>query len=430
MSVALVALNAPGYQSLALGYLRAFAQADTRLAGRAGFVTLDLDAGIDPWWVAYRTIVLKPDVVAFSVMCWNAESVYTAASIIGKALPDAVIVLGGPEVSPIAKEVLGANPAVSAVVRAEGEETFAELLVALQRGRPLHRVEGVTARDGDRVVSAPDRPLIGSLDTVPSPYLSRALSPAEDVAYLETFRGCPHRCGYCFEGKGYGRVRSFSRERVAAEIEYLVNDCNIRTFSFVDPVFNLTPERLDWLTGLLEPYAAAGVRLHTIEVDIERVGPADAARLARAGVRSVETGPQTVGEQALGICRRGFDEARFAAGVRALKDAGISVECDLIIGLPGDTAADVLAGLRFVLGLDPGKIQCSTLAVLPGTDLWRRADELGIVYNENPPHEVIATGTIGFQELRRLEVYGSAVAAHYRARVLPSENLPGHEERE
>lgn len=415
LSVAFVGLNSPGYQSLALGYLSAAAQADPRLAGRVGFATLDLSAEIEAWWVAYRVISLRPDVVAFSVMCWNADTVFAAASVIRKVLPDTVIVVGGPEVSPIAEDVLRSRPAVDVVVRGEGELTFTDLLDAMAHERPPWRVEGVTARRGDEILSAPDRALIGTLDTIPSPYLTGVLSPLEHTAYLETFRGCPHSCGYCFEGKGYGRLRSFSPERVAAEVEHLVETCGIRSFSFVDPVFNLTAGRLAWLCEILEPYAAKGVRLHTIEVDIERIGPAEAESLARAGVGSVETGPQTVGVRALETCRRGFDRNRFASGVKALKDAGISVECDLIIGLPGDTADDVLAGFDFVLGLDPGKLQCSTLSVLPGTDLWQRADELGIVYNEDPPHEVIGTGTLGFEDLRRLESLGIAVAAHYRA---------------
>lgn len=414
--VALVALNSSGYRSLALGYVRAYAQADPRLAGKTGFMTLDLDVTVDPWWVAYRVAGLAPDVVGFSITCWNARAVYDACRLVRQVLPDAYIVVGGPEASPIAEEVLEAQPAIDAVVRGEGEETFAELLSTLLRGRSPWRVEGVTARREGEVVSAPDRALIGDLDSIPSPYLSGALEPVEGTAYIETYRGCPHRCGYCFEGKGFGRIRSFSQERVEAEIAFLAQTAGLHSFTFIDPVFNLTPDRLEWLCSAMEPFARRGVRLHTIEVDIERIGPKEAALLRQAGVASVESGPQTTGERALQVCRRGFDRERFVAGVAALKDAGISVECDLIVGLPGDTSADVLEGMRFVAELDPGKLQMSTLHVLPGTDLWMRADEIGLVYDPSPPHEVVSTSEISFADLRRLEVMGNALMDHYRAR--------------
>lgn len=415
--VALVGLNSAGYRSLALGYVRAYAQADPRLAGKSGFMTLDLDVNVDPWWVAYRVAALEPDVVGFSVTCWNARSVYDACRLLKRIVPDAYIVVGGPEVAPISEEVLAAQPSIDAVVRGEGEETFTELLSTLLKGRSPWRVEGVTARRDGEVISAPDRALIGDLDSIPSPYLTGVLEPVEGTAYIETYRGCPHRCGYCFEGKGFGRLRYFSKERVEAEIESLATSAGLRSFSFIDPVFNLTADRLEWFAEAMEAHVRRGVRMHTIEVDIERIGPGEAALLRRAGVASVETGPQTVGEKALEVCRRTFDRDRFVAGVEALRAEGISVECDLIIGLPGDTASDVLDGMRFVADLDPGMLQMSTLHVLPGTDLWQRADEVGLAFDPSPPHEVISTGEIAFADLRRLEVMGNSVMDHYRARL-------------
>lgn len=416
LKVALVGVSSPGYVSLALGYVRAYAQADARLGGVA-FSTLELDTSVDAWWIAYRALELDPDVVAFSVVCWNARAVYQAARLIRAARPATLIVLGGPEVGPVADSVLAEQPAVDAVVRGEGEVTFAELLVARLAGADLTRVAGVTARRADRVISAPDRPLVEDLDELPSPYLTGVLVLREGSAYLEGYRGCPHRCAYCFEGKGYGRLRTFSEERIAAEVAHVLSAPGVTSFSFIDPVFNLTPARLRWLSDLLAPYAARGVRLHTIEVDLERVGPEEAALLHRAGVRSVETGPQTVGAAALETCRRGFDRDALLAGIEACRSAGISVECDLIVGLPGDTREDVLDGMRFAIGADPGIVQMSTLHVLPGTELALRAGELGLLFDPEPPHEVIATRDLTYLDLRRLEVLGNAASALYRARV-------------
>ncbi len=418
LRVVLLGLNTPGYQSLALGYVRAYAQADDRLAGRVGFQTLDLELGVDAWWVAYRIIGMEPDVLGVSTTCWNARTVFEVCRVVKHASPDTLVVVGGPEVSPIASGVLHGHPEIDVVVRGEGEETFSDLLYALTRSREIARVEGVTVRSRDgSVVTAPDRGLIANLDSVPSPYLSGVMVPRDGSAYIETYRGCPHRCAYCFEGKGYGRLRHFSRERVEAEIEALATAPGVRSFSFIDPVFNLTDERLTWLADVLEPYARRGLRLHTIEVDIERIDDEAAALLARAGVISVETGPQTVGTAALATVHRPFDRDRFEAGVAALKRHGIRVECDLIVGLPGDTVEDFLEGMRFCLGLDPGKVQTSTLHVLPGTELWTRAEELGMIFDPEPPHETITTPHVGYQDLRRAEVFACWVQRMYEARL-------------
>ena len=421
--MALVGVSSPGYRSLALGYLRAYAEADPRLGG-VSFTTVELDTSVDPWWIAYRVLALEPDVVAFSVVCWNARIVYEAARIISAALPGATIVVGGPEVGPIAENVLAHNPAIDVVVRGEGEATFAELLTLVARGRNIQRVAGTSVREGERIVSAPDRPLISDLDTIPSPYLSGVVQPADGTAYIESYRGCPHSCGYCYEGKGYSRIRQFSSERISAEIEHVAQSPGVRSFSFIDPVFNLTPDRLDWLSATLAPYARKGIRLHTIEVDLERVGAAEARLLAAAGVVSVETGPQSIGRAALKASCRHFDAEAFERGVAACHAEGISVECDLIIGLPGDTSEDVVAGIEFAIGMDPGKVQLSTLHVLPGTDFWERADELGLVFDPEPPHEVIRTAEMPYADLRRLEVLGNAAANLYGARLAQSSGLP------
>lgn len=417
LKVALVALNRPGYRSLALAYVRAFAQADERLRNKIGFQTLDLTDDVDPWPLVYQVLRLQPDVVGISVTCWNARTVYETCDLLRKADSRIAIVLGGPEVGPQAEEVLATSPAVDMIVRGEGEETFAELLRVLVAGKRAWMVPGVTARNGDEIISAPDRPLIEDLDSIPSPYLAGVLAPSEMSSYLETFRGCPHRCAYCYEAKGSQRIRSFSRERVCAEIDLVAAAPNVRTFSFSDSVFNLTGERLAWLADALEPHARRGIRLHTIEVDIERIGEADAALLRRAGVASVETGPQTIGAKALQTCHRTFDPERFASGVNALRAAGISVECDLIIGLPGDTVSDVIAALKWLLELDPGMLQSSTLRVLPGTDLWARAKELGLEFDSGREHEVIRTEEMTFADIRRLEVMTTATQNSYRARL-------------
>ncbi|MHB8740945.1 MAG: hypothetical protein ACYC62_07220, partial [Coriobacteriia bacterium] len=178
-----------------------------------------------------------------------------------------------------------------------------------------------------------------------------------------------------------------------------------------------TAERLVWLTGVLAPYAARGLTLHTVEVDIERIDDGAAASLRRAGVISVETGPQSIGEAALAACRRRFDPARFSAGIAALKRQGITVETDLIAGLPGDTAGDFLRGVAYCLSLDPGKIQTSTLHVLPGTALYADAETLGLRFDPEPPHEIIATADIGFADLRRLEARSIYIARLYAARI-------------
>lgn len=415
--VALCGVNAHGYRSLANAYLRASLKADPRLP-EIWITNREYTTTTDPWWIAYQLLTLDPapDVLGFSVMCYNARTVYEAIRVVKAARPATYVVVGGPEAGPIPHEVLVQNPEIDAVVTGEGEFALPDLLFSLVRGGDPCSVPGVTARDGSQIVSGPVRDPIPDLDSIPSPFVLGGHA-TDGSTYLETFRGCPHRCAYCFEGKGSTRIRSFSWDRVASDLEAVASTPGMRSFSFIDPVFNLTADRLERLSDLMAPWAKRGIRLHTIEVDIERIDDDAAALLARAGVVSVETGPQTVGDRALLECHRTFDAERFREGVAACKRVGIQVECDLIVGLPGDTAQDIRDSVDFVLSVDPGRIQLSTLHVLPGTELWHRAAELGLVYDPQPPHELIQTAQLSYAELRQLEVSGNAATAIYRARI-------------
>jgi hypothetical protein len=82
----------------------------------------------------------------------------------------------------------------------------------------------------------------------------------------------------------------------------------------------------------------------------------------------------------------------FERGVRTMLGQGIAVKVDLIIGLPGDTAASVRRGLHYLR--DNGlyhDVQVFNLAVLPGTEFRHEAAALGLKYQPRPPYYVLRT---------------------------------------
>ncbi|HEY6737969.1 MAG TPA: radical SAM protein, partial [Actinopolymorphaceae bacterium] len=98
----------------------------------------------------------------------------------------------------------------------------------------LADVNGLTYRDGDRLVTTPDRERIADLDTIPSPFLtglfdSFAAGPST-AALLESNRGCPYGCTFCDWGSAtLSRIRKFDMDRVMAEIEW----CAKREFKII-----------------------------------------------------------------------------------------------------------------------------------------------------------------------------------------------------
>lgn len=415
--IAFVGVNQPGYKTVANAYLREAVKADSRLP-EVWAQTIDFDVEQDTWWMLYQLLALNPvpDIISFSIYCWNAEQIFELSQLYAQIHPEVELIAGGPEVGPRACEVLGDNPQFSAIIEGEGEKSVPSVVLSYARGGAYFGIPGVAAHTEQGIRKVPAEPLT-MLDTLASPY-NEAHPPALDgAAYLETFRGCPHQCAYCFEAKGSTRIRSFSWERVAKDVERMAQTPGLRSFTFIDSVFNLTLARLEKLAEILEPYAQRGISLHTIEVDIESIDKHQAELLKRCGVRSVETGPQTTNVRALKLCKRSFDKDAYLKGVAACKDEGIVVEADLIIGLPGDSVEDVLASFEFAVHCGADKVQMSTLHVLPGTPLWEQSEDLGLVFDKRAPHEIVQTHDISFRELCQLEVFGVALSKLYNARL-------------
>jgi radical SAM superfamily enzyme YgiQ (UPF0313 family) len=103
----------------------------------------------------------------------------------------------------------------------------------------------------------------------------------------------------------------------------------------------------------------------------------------------------------------------FARGIRLLREAGIEVLCDLIIGLPGDNFFRFAQSIREVMALRPTVLVFSVLHVLPGTELHEHADRYGLRFDSRAPHLVIDVDTFPFAEIDRAVLMSVPVAKEY-----------------
>ena len=83
----------------------------------------------------------------------------------------------------------------------------------------------------------------------------------------------------------------------------------------------------------------------------------------------VELGLQTSNETTARLIRRAYPNEVFASAVRALKSRGIETIVHLILGLPGETEADMLESACYLADLKADGVKLQMLQVLKGTDL-------------------------------------------------------------
>jgi radical SAM superfamily enzyme YgiQ (UPF0313 family) len=336
---------------------------------------------------AAQVLAGAPDVVGLSCYIWNGRALLDLARELRAQRPDIRIVLGGPEVGPVARDVLAAEPYVDAVVRGEGEVAFAEIIDAWQAGRDLDAVCGICYRRGEEIVETADATILRDLNLLPSPHNDKYAAYESRVASIETQRGCVFRCNFCFYNKDLSiRNRRFDLDRVKGEILYWLNR-DVHSIYLMDPVFNLNAERAKEICRFIAAHNHNNVRIHS-EVWAEFMDDELAALMKAAGFYWLEVGLQTTDDTTLQAVERRLRMTPFLEGIGHLKRHGVHFELQLIYGLPLETPETFRRSLDFAAKLEPSELSVFMLLVLPGTELWKKAKAMQIEYDPRPPYTV------------------------------------------
>jgi radical SAM superfamily enzyme YgiQ (UPF0313 family) len=143
-------------------------------------------------------------------------------------------VIGGPEVNPD-NEFLLRHKDFDVGVVGEGEEAWK---VLLQSHPEIPRIPGLLLKEEDEEWHFSGKRVPPStLDHWTSPFLSGRLDGhLKNVLWLETVRGCVHRCAYCYYHKQSIGLRTFSLERILTEVRR-ARDKGLEEIVFLDPCF-------------------------------------------------------------------------------------------------------------------------------------------------------------------------------------------------
>lgn len=353
---------------------------------------------------AQRVIAEQPQLVGFSCYIWNIEQTKILIRLVKEQVPDAVIVLGGPEVSYNADTVLRENPLVKYVLSGEGEESFARLVDAVRFGRSAEEIPGICFRDGEEtVVSEPNTPC----GDPPSPYTEEYLSSLKGrIAYLETSRGCPYSCAFCLSGR-CGNARFFDLERTKKELLLLANS-GTRTVKLVDRTFNANRSRSkEIFRFLLENYGKeipAGVCFHfEIAGDLLDDETIDLLAQAPVGSMQLEIGLQSFNPKTLEAIHRKTDVERLKRNIlRLTANGNLHIHIDLIAGLPNEGWQSFAESFNIAYALSSHMLQMGFLKLLHGAPMREEPEEFPCRYSPSPPYEVRETPWLSEEELLRL----------------------------
>ena len=191
---------------------------------------------------------------------------------------------------------------------------------------------------------------------------------------------CAQKCRYCdFDSCSFapcelGAALDAYFERLYARLDDFGKAGalkQIRTVYVGGGTPSLAGERLVVLARRIRAWCAPVE--FTCEANPESLTAELAVALAKVGVTRVSLGVQTLENAELAAIGRIHDADRALAAIATVKDAGLDVSCDLMCGLPGQTAASWKRTLDGVLGAAPHHVSVYPLTLEEGTPLYRMA---------------------------------------------------------
>jgi len=357
--------------------------------------------------VLRRLVAEEADVVAFSCYIWNIESISRIASDLKKLRPETLLVAGGPEVSYSAVEFLRDNCAFDCVICGEGEKTWQEFLLLLKNERavplPAQAIPaGIAYRSAAAIEPARPREAIANLDDIPSPFAMELVDTTKPLVYYETSRGCPFSCAFCLSSLEQG-VRSFSLERIRADIRYLIEK-QVRVVKLVDRTFNYDAARADEIWNFILDHNKTSTFHFEIAADL--LTDSNIRTLSRVpdGMFRFEIGVQATGQETLSRVARKSDTDQLLTMVKRLTtETGVTVHLDLVAGLPGEDFAGFLTSLGRLFPVAPHHIQIEPLKVLKGSPMAAIAVREGYAFSATPPYTILRTPALSFDEIGHIE---------------------------
>lgn len=375
------------------------------------------------WKEANSILEENPTVVGLSMYCWNSSNLLTIARLIKAQRPEVTVVAGGPDTYGEGPTLLRRNPHLDVVLGGEGEVSFLRFLEAVLGSSSMTDVPFATYRVGDQIVTSDKVDYIANLDSIPSAILGASkgeigtrLGREEDVAtIMETSRGCPINCAFCqYPRNDDGRMRYYSMDRVMAELE-AIRLAGIRGVYFADGILTIKKERAYAVFEYFLNVFTEG-RLHTeIKLDIVPDLVIDQIReLCHQGRIDFGVGLQSINRTTLGSMGRPTSLDRVAKNARRI-GADARIRWDLIYGLPGDTYDDLLAGMDYIMSVQPGALMAiQPLQVLPGTEYRARAEADGLIYDEGNPYIAMESRTFSHGDMLMAAMASQLTSAFWR----------------
>lgn len=419
-----------GVVPLASGYMEAYCRKDPDLVALCDFEKISLPVKTQYDEVMSTLRRSNGDIYAFSCYVWNMGLVRRALNALRAAKVGSHFILGGPQVMHQAAQYLRSDTENVYVCNGEGEQTCAAFLRSLIcRDRDLTTVRNLSFyRQGTLITTDPE-PRISDLSEIPSPFLEGIFEPHRYTWMLiETNRGCPFKCNYCYWGAATGaKVYKYDEHRLEREFEWISESGGIYLF-IADANWGMLKRDLDLSRYIVECHERYGSPVSVYFCGSKNT-PDRVAEISRTFHEAGMIATQSVALQTMSaetLKRVNRENIRLSAYIQiqqSLNDKGISSFVEMIWPLPGETLESFQLGLAQLCENGADSFIVYPLLLMNNVELVQKREEYGLVTVRDPDPDSEAEIVVATREVSRSAYeegiqYTYAITALYTLRGL------------
>jgi anaerobic magnesium-protoporphyrin IX monomethyl ester cyclase len=353
----------------------------------------------------------SPHVIVQNVSTASFDYDVTLAQLL-KAKRDRVLVMVGPHVTALARQVMEEVPQADIISVGEYDETIADIASNVD---DLTRVRGILFREGNGVIATGPRELITDLDSLPYPawdlvdidayWESMFPKTKRPVATVMSSRGCNYQCSFCLYPQVLfqHRLRLRDLNRVIDEMEWLKREFGAEFFYFEDDNFTASWKRVETFCQLLLQRGlkiAWGCLSRTDKVTEERM-----RLMKESGCFLIKYGVESGVQKTLDAIEKKEILEEIIQAFAVTKKVGIMTHATVMIGAPRETKETIRKTRRFVKKLGPDSVQFSICTPLPGTKFWDECVANGwLSYDCWEDFDGVTGGVLSYPGLSRGEI--------------------------
>ncbi|MCX5844647.1 MAG: radical SAM protein [Deltaproteobacteria bacterium] len=332
----------------------------------------------------------EPQLLCFTAVSTTYHLINNFADSYKKRCPHVFLLAGGCHVSLNPEEVI-ADP-FDATCIGEGEYPALELADQLEHGLRPSNIQNLWIKNGADVEKNAARPFIENLDELSFPDRNMW---KEWVRYYSTppsiliSRGCPFNCTYCchhkLAGLAGGRYYRFrSPQNILQEIEeYVTEYPRTKEIYLETETIFINSEYVKQLCSTLQKFNSereqplifgANLRI-TPHTEYETLFQS----LRQANFKQINIGLESGSEKVRSrVLKRNYSNDNINSAVVCARKYGIKTTLYVMIGLPGETAADSQQTIEMCRRCKPDATIHNIFYPYPGTELAYLCEEEGL----------------------------------------------------